>query len=394
MERIRIGLFIDTFYPMVDGVIGVVDNYARRLGKYADVTVFAPEFHGQKYDDSRLPYEVVRCKSIDVPTIDYSLPVPRLDLNYMAHFRRRKLDIVHIHSPFTLGAVGIEYAKKHGIPVVATLHSQFRRDIMRAAKSDVVTDQLLRLIIRRFDRCDECWAVNDEVGRVFHEDYGLRDLPRVMNNATDLLPVADQTEPGRFFREKYGIPEDQTVFLFVGRLNNLKNVFFLVNSLRRYKEKYDGDFRMLFVGTGQDEAELRRRTTENGLDEQVIFCGRVMDRREIALYYARADLFLFPSLYDSSSLVQIEAASQGTPSLFLRGAVTAATVEDNVTGFLAQENEGAYAEKIHSILSDRALYESVSAAAKEKLYVTWDEQVEKAYRQYLACIIRRSEKHS
>ena len=42
MRRLKIGLFIDTFFPMVDGVVMVVDNYARRLKKYADVTVFAP----------------------------------------------------------------------------------------------------------------------------------------------------------------------------------------------------------------------------------------------------------------------------------------------------------------------------------------------------------------
>ena len=42
MNKINIGLFIDTFYPMIDGVIMVVDNYAKRLSKYANVYVFAP----------------------------------------------------------------------------------------------------------------------------------------------------------------------------------------------------------------------------------------------------------------------------------------------------------------------------------------------------------------
>ena len=42
-DNITIGLFIDTFFPMVDGVITVVDNYAKRLAKKADVVVFAPK---------------------------------------------------------------------------------------------------------------------------------------------------------------------------------------------------------------------------------------------------------------------------------------------------------------------------------------------------------------
>ena len=59
-------------------------------------------------------------------------------------------------------------------------------------------------------------------------------------------------------------------------------------------------------------------------------CGKVTDRTLLSYYYARADLFLFPSLYDASSIVQIEAASQKTPTVFLEGAVTANTVENNI----------------------------------------------------------------
>ena len=69
MKKIKIGLFTDAFFPMVDGVGMVVDNYAKRLIKYADVYVFAP-LYNEEYDDSRLPYKVIRCKSIKVPFID------------------------------------------------------------------------------------------------------------------------------------------------------------------------------------------------------------------------------------------------------------------------------------------------------------------------------------
>ena len=58
-KKITIGFFIDTFFPMVDGVIMVVDNYARRLTKYANVIVFAPKIAGKKFDYKTLPYKVV-----------------------------------------------------------------------------------------------------------------------------------------------------------------------------------------------------------------------------------------------------------------------------------------------------------------------------------------------
>ena len=51
MKKYNIGLFIDTFYPMIDGVVMVVDNYAKRLSKIANVIVFVPEYKGMYFDD-------------------------------------------------------------------------------------------------------------------------------------------------------------------------------------------------------------------------------------------------------------------------------------------------------------------------------------------------------
>ena len=120
-DKMRIGLFIDTFYPMIDGVITVVDNYARILSKKCDVIVFAP--NTGKYDDSKLPYKVVRCKSIKVPKLDYSLPLPKVDRKFIKELEEYNLDIVHIHSPATIGMLGVEYARKKNIPLFGTIHS-------------------------------------------------------------------------------------------------------------------------------------------------------------------------------------------------------------------------------------------------------------------------------
>ena len=70
MKKLTIGLFNDSFYPMADGVIMVVDNYARLLSKRANVIVFVPSYPNNYYDDTTLPYKVVRCKSIKIPFLD------------------------------------------------------------------------------------------------------------------------------------------------------------------------------------------------------------------------------------------------------------------------------------------------------------------------------------
>ena len=97
-----------------------------------------------------------------------------------------------------------------------------------------------------------------------------------------------------------------------------------------------------------------------GLLENFIFTGIIKDRNLLQGYYLRADLFLFPSLYDASSIVQIEAASQSTPGIFLKDSATAATVTDNVNGFLSDYTVGAYSDKIIDVMKDQKLYEKVS----------------------------------
>lgn len=379
----KVGLFIDTWYPMVDGVIKVVDNYARRLIQYCDVVVFCPETRGYKIeDDAALPYEVVRCSSIPLIGNDYDIPTPALDPVFEARILRSGIDLVHIHSPFTLGLSGVLYAKIRHLPVVATLHSQYRQDFEKPLKIKGAVDLAMGGVMRVFNACDECWAVNAGIKALYENEYGLTAPCKVRLNATDHVPVVDPAKAAAIVNETYGIPADATVFLFVGRINFIKNIDFTVRALARAKEMGLKNFRMLFVGKGQDEVKLAALVKECGLVNEVVLCGLVSDREMLQNLYSRAKLFLFPSLYDANSLVQIEAACQGTPTVFLEGAKTAATVTPGVNAYVSQPGEENYARMILDILSDPAGYERVSAAARSDLYLNWDDVVKEVYADY------------
>ena len=385
MGRINIGFFIDTYYPMIDGVITVVDNYARCLSKYANVTVFAPLID-KNYDDSKLPYKVVRCKSVKLGFVDYSLPEPKLDREFLKELNNSNLDIVHIHSPFTIGKIGINYAKKHNIPVIATMHSQYKQDLKRAFKLNSLTSMGTKIIIDVFNKCDECWAVNSGIAKLYYEEYKYKIMPEVTTNATDFKRVEDVDKAKKEINDIHNIGDNYKVFLFVGRINKLKNVFFIVDALKEIKNiKY----KMIFVGNGQDEEELKKYIRNNKLEDNIIFTGKITDKELLAKYYARADLFLFPSLYDASSIVQIEAASQSLPVLFLENAKTSSDIKDNINGFLSKDDPKEYAKRIEEIMSDTKLYNKVSENAYKDLYVTWEDVTKKAYERYITLIERR-----
>ncbi len=386
MEKLTIGIFEDSFYPMADGVISVIDNYAKRLAKKANVIMFVPGYK-EKYDDSRFNYKVVRCKSIKTPIYVYPFPVPKLDKKFKKILDESNLDIVHIHSPFMVGKIGIEYAKKHNIPIVGTMHSQFEQDFKRAFKNDFIAKKFNKnLVIKTFEKCDECWAVNSEVARIFHEDYGYKTMPRVMDNATEMLPIENKKEAIKEIKDKHGI-KNEKVFLFVGRINKLKNIFFIAKSLEELKDNID--YKMIFVGDGPDEKEFKEYINNSSIKDKVIFTGKITDRQLLAKYFATADLFLFPSLYDASSIVQIEAASQGTPGLFLKGAATAATVKDDYTGYFAEKTPKKYADKIVEIFKDGKKYKEICNNVSKYLYVNWDDKIEEVYKLYVNLIDKK-----
>ncbi|MDO4963563.1 MAG: glycosyltransferase [bacterium] len=385
-NKITIGFFNDSFYPMTDGVIMVMDNYAKVLCKSCNVIVFCPKYK-KDFDDTKLPYKVVRCKSIKIPFLDYSLPLPIFDKNYRKMLKNSNLDIVHIHSPFTIGSSGLKYSKKHNVPCVATMHSQFKQDFKRAVKFNFFATILNNKLIRFFNKCDRCFAVTDETARIFYEDYKYKCLPEVLENATEMMPVEDSSYAISYINKKHNIEDDEIVFLFVGRINILKNILFIIDSLKLLKEKRTNlKFKMLFVGEGQDETVLKEHITNLSLDNYVILCGKVTDRTILSYYYKRTDLLLFPSKYDTSSLVRIEAASQSTPGLFLKGTSTGCTITDNKNGFLSEDSVEDYSNKIIEILENKELYDKVSAGAFKDLYISWDDVVAIAYKNYLDLI--------
>lgn len=381
----KIGFFVDVFYPMIDGVIKVVDNYARLLTlKGNEVTIFCPK-GTTECDDSVYPYKVARCDALSAEKFDYVLPTPALDVSFVNELKKSDLDVVHIHSPFTVGMIGKEYAKKKGIPLVATLHSQYKQDFERRLKLKTSVEIAMRAIMRVFNACDFCFTVNEEIRKLYVDDYGLSSPCLILPNATDHHPVKDEKSAYKFVNDMFSLSDSDKVLLFVGRINYLKNVDFIVRSLKVLSDR-NYPFKMLFAGSGEDEDKLKELIGELGLNDKIIMCGRISEKETLEKIYARADLFLFPSMYDTNSLVQIEAACQKTPTLFLRGAKTAGTVTENVNGYFCSPHEEAYADKIIDILSDKKLYETVSLNARRDLYKTWNEVTDMLEADYIKLI--------
>ena len=378
-KKLKIAIFVDAFFPMIDGVVMVVDNYARILSREHEICVFCPKPNRKDYVDE-FAYKVVRSKKIKIFFLDYDLAMPKFDKKFKKQIEEFAPDICHIHSPFSIGKMGVKYAKKAGVPLVATLHSQFKQDFYRATKIKWLTNSLLASVMKVFNACDECWTVNTGMKELYEQEYGLKVPCYIVPNATE-VELTDYATAEKRMQEMFGIQPGENMMLFVGRINALKNIYLIVDSLKIAKDK-GLKFKMLYIGGGQDIETLRKKVKENDLGNEIIVAGRVENRDDIVLAYRRANLFLFPSWYDTNSLVQIEAASQKTATLFIRGTKTSSTVEENVSGFKCDDGAEAYAEKICEIFENKEELERISEGAHKNLYKTWEEVVQMVEQNY------------
>lgn len=389
MKKLKIGFFMDDYYPSLNGVIEVMDNYAKRLVKMGhEVVVVVPNIDKNYIDD--FSYKVIRLPSVKVRPIGYSAAVVKYNKFIEKKLLDEKFDLIHVHSPFFVGNLGVKIAKKLKIPVVGTMHTQFDKDIKKLVRFNFLSKKVLRGISKTYNRCDRCFSVNKKTADVYQK-YGVKKKPVVLITGTDMEIVKNEEQSIFDVNQKYNLKKEDLVFLFVGRLTVVKNIPFLLESLSYLKQK-NIKFKMLFVGPFEDEKEINACIKKFDLKSEVIFTGKIIDRELLKKIYFRSKLFLFPSLYDTNSLVQKEAASQKRPTVFIKDAVTAEFVVDNKNGFLSENNPVSYAKKIEEILKNDELYNKVSEDAYKTLYVHWDFLINELKKNYIDVLDKKRKK--
>ena len=376
----------EAFPPVMDGVAVCVQNYAYWMQKkVGGVSVITPNVYGADYKS--LDYQVLDYLSVPVPfRKPYVTGVAQIDPVFLTRLSMRKFKLVHAHSPFTSGRVAASVAKAQGIPLVATFHSKFRDDYAKIIPSDFVVDQMLKVTMEFFDKADEVWVPQESVVDVIRE-YGYKGPVEVVENGSDL--VADY--PDSYFaeaRKALGIGPEEFVFLFVGQHIWQKNVRFIIDGLEKIK---DLKFRMFFVGTGYAAEEMKDLVREKGLDGHVTFTGMLTNRDDITRYYAAADLFLFPSLYDNAPLVVREAAALHTPSVMIDESTAATILKDGENGFLVPNNLDAFVARLRELLADPERVHRVGVAASHSIVRSWEDVVDEVLDRYNRLIAKKTQ---
>lgn len=375
-EEANVGLFCDCFPPVMDGVAVCMENYAKWIQKKAGgVKVITPKVPGVDY--SNLEYQVLDYLSMPVPKRHpYVTGIAEVDPRFLAKISKIRFKIVHAHCPFASGLAAQRLAKLQGIPCVATFHSKYRDDFARVLPKPIV-DGIIKYIIEFYENSDLVWVPQESVIDVIRE-YGYKGPVEVMDNGSDL--VADY--PEKYFveaRQALGIKPEEFVLLFVGQHIWEKNPRLVIDALAGMG---DVPFRMYFVGTGYAAEEMKQLVSEKGLDDKVTFVGMLTDRAAITRYYAAADLFLFPSLYDNAPLVVREAAALHTPAVMAEGSTASTILTDGENGFLVKNDPAEMETLLRKLIADPERVHRVGVQAAKTIVRSWEDCVGEAVDRY------------
>ncbi len=375
------GIFNDNFPPILDGVALTTQNYAYWLHeKGHEVSVITPYAPGAEKVLKEVQYPVYRFPSLPIPfRHPYRYGVPFLSPSFMRQFRQMPFELVHAHCPFTTGDLAYSAAQRQGIPMVATFHSKYRQDFEHNVKSKVVVDWMVRHIVRFFEKADEVWIPLPAVEETLRE-YGYKGHVEVVENGNDFYTPTAKIENMRAeMREELGLLPDETMLLFVGQHIWEKNIGLILDALALIKDK---PFHLFMVGTGYAVREIRHKIKELGLSPRVTLLGNIHDRDRLKRIYAAADLFIFPSLYDTCGLVVREAAAMHTPSLMLAGSTAASAVQDGVDGFLSPAGKEEYARCIVSLMEQPEVIAKVGTKASKTISRSWENVMDEVVLRY------------
>lgn len=375
------GIFNDNFPPILDGVALTAQNYAYWLHeKGYDVRVITPYAPNADEVINAASYKINRYISVPIPfRHPYRYGMPHIDLPFMRNWMKMDFELVHAHCPFTSGNLAYAAAQRQHIPMVATFHSKYRQDFEHNVKSKLIVDQMVRHIIRFFEKADEVWIPLPAVEETLRE-YGFKGHVEVVENGNDFYTPTVQIEAMRAeMREELGLLPDETMLLFVGQHTWEKNIGFILDALALIKEK---PFQLFMVGTGYAVREIRHRIKLLGLSHKVTLLGNIHDRERLKKIYAAADLFIFPSLYDTCGLVVRESAAMHTPSLMLAGSTAATAITDGANGFVSPNSLDEYATHIVSLMEHPELLMRVGNKASKTISRSWESVMEEVVLRY------------
>ncbi len=371
----RVALYTETFLPKIDGIVKVacltLEHFQRRG---IEAVVVAPEQGVREYAGAEV---------IGVPCVVNPLyPEGRVSLPTLDTYRRVKAfrpDLMHSFHPVLAGMAGMVFAKRMKVPAIASFHLDVAR-MTSFYKVGVLKYPVQRATTWVFNMGDYALAPSRKVQQELRSD-GVRQvgLWRRGVDAEAFHPRFRDAAMRDLLSD--GHP-DETVLLYVGRLAPEKQI----EQIRAVLEHVPGT-RLALVGGGPHQENLERYFA--GLP--VKFAGYMTGER-LASAYASADIFVFPSAFESFGLVILEAMASGLPVVSSRVGGAQDMIQEDVTGYTFAVNDvDALVNGVQQIVGQAGKLQAMGLAARRHAESqSWPNMMDELIDCYEAILAKRT----
>ncbi|HMP76273.1 MAG TPA: glycosyltransferase family 1 protein [Kiritimatiellia bacterium] len=272
-------------------------------------------------------------------------------------FEQAPPHVVHLSTPGPMGLLGLAAARRHGIPVVGTFHTDFpsyAEHLSGDPQLGVATWRFMRWFYGQMERVAA--PSSDIRNKLIHQGFSPSRVQIVGRGVRTDAFSPEHRDPA--LRAEWG-PNIRHWLLYVGRISREKNLPCLVEAFRLLAARRP-DVGLVVVGKGPYEAELREALA--GLP--VVFAG-LRRGEDLARHYASADLFVFPSRTDTFGVVLLEAQASGLPVLVSNDGGPKDAMLPRRTGFIIEPmNPTLLARQAEAVLADEEARQFMGAEAR------------------------------
>tara|TARA_Y100000310_G_scaffold210144_2_gene210760 strand:- start:799 stop:1905 length:1107 start_codon:yes stop_codon:yes gene_type:complete len=347
----------DSFLPRWDGVARFLSEIIPRLKKYYKITVICPDFKGKKIRIKGV--EIIRIPLQKITIGDYTPSV--LDIKRIKKIVMKQ-DVIFTQSIGPIGGPAIYYGQKFKKKVVGYMHSLEWELVSQSIKK---YKKSTHAFVRKYAKYlyNKCNVIIVPSSHIRHEleKLGVKTKKMIVHVGTD----SDYFKPGLKSRVKksLGIKGDTLVVGFLGRIAREKNLITLERAFFKIHNRYP-DLKLMIVGTGvREEIDRLKR-------KGVILKG---SQDHVVPFYQAMDIYVLPSLTETSSISTMEAMSCGLPVIVTSVGFLKGYIREGENGmFIQRGNVDQLAKKLELLILDEKLRKKLGKEARDTIIERFD----------------------
>lgn len=266
--------------------------------------------------------------------------------------RHHDFRAVHVHIG-SCAAIVLHEARKYGQYTIAHSHATNSPDFSFAEMFYRVFSFPTRYLADQYLACSMQAGV-DRFGSKIVECGHFA----VVENGIDTAQYRFNATTRSALRKSLGVNQNETLFSHVGRFAEEKNHAFLIDIFNRIKLIHS-DSKLVLVGRGPLEREIRQKVHDCGLSDSVYFLGV---RKDVPAILMASDAFLFPSKYEGFGIAALEAQATGLPCLLSDALPEAIRVLPNCSFMSLNKSSEIWADEILNNISSASSYSRIMAS--------------------------------